>query len=415
MAAPAKPGLEAEPLPSGEGQAGKGRGWLADQPVLIDLRDRGQFLYVLETLQCSLALSRRPSGVALLGVTDGVPTLAACVLPRTMGLAAAGNRLAIATTRELVVFQNEPTLAPLYPEKPDHYDAIFVPRVSYYTAYCDLHDMAFDRNVVLAVNTRYNCVSVIDGYFNFTPLWRPPFVSNFAPDDRCHLNGMAFADRKLQYVTLLARCDEPGGWRERMVDGGLLMEVATGREVAGGLSMPHSPRLIDGKLYVLEGGKGLLLQVDPASGATRLVAKLPGFTHGLAGYRGVLFVGLSKLRQKRGPQGLPIEAEAEELMAGVAAVEPDSGRILGVLEFQTGTDEIFDLQVLPNVRCGEILAPEQWFRRPSIMTIKGGFWEQTLGPSGDPEASDAPPDGREAADPSPAAPAPLSSDAGESA
>ncbi len=44
------------------------------QPALIDLRNRGQFLHVLESLKCSLALSRRPSGVALLGVTDGAPT-----------------------------------------------------------------------------------------------------------------------------------------------------------------------------------------------------------------------------------------------------------------------------------------------------------------------------------------------------
>ncbi|HEX4181843.1 MAG TPA: TIGR03032 family protein [Caulobacteraceae bacterium] len=365
------------------------------QPALINLRDRGQFLHVLETLQCSLALSRRPSGVALLGVSDGVPTLAACLLPRSMGLAVSGDRLAIATTRELLVFQNEPTLAPLWPAKPDHYDAMFVPRVSYYTAYCDLHDMAFDKTIVLAVNTRYNCVSVIDGFFNFTPLWQPPFLSEFTPEDCCHLNGMVFADRKLQYVTMLARCDTPGGWREQMVDGGLLMEVPSGRIVAKGLSMSHSPRLLDGKLYVLEGGKGLILQVDPISGATCTVAKLPGFAHGLAGYGGVLFVGLSKLRQKRGPQGLPIEAKQDELMAGVAAVEAASGRVLGILEFQTGTEEIFDLQVLPGVRRGEILAPEQWFRQPSIMTLKGGFWERELGDSGNPEEADRAEAGRD--------------------
>ena len=346
------------------------------QPALIDLRDRGQFLHVLETLGCSLALSRRPSGVALLGVTDGVPTLAACLLPRSMGLAAAGNRLAIATTRELMIFANVTTLAPLYPKKPDHYDAVFVPRQSYYTGYCDLHDMAFDKNIVLAVNTRWSCISVIDGYFNFTPIWQPPFVTDFTGDDRCHLNGMAFHDGKVRYATALGQTNTPSGWRDGMAEGGILMEVPSGRIVAGNLSMPHSPRIIDGALYVLEGGRGLLLRIDPVSGAREVVAKLPGFTHGLAGYRGVLFVGLSKLRQKRGPQGLPIEAEQDELMAGVAAVEARSGRILGVLEFVTGTDEIFDLQVLPDIRRGEILAPHQWFEQPSIVTMKGGMWEQ---------------------------------------
>jgi hypothetical protein len=64
---------------------------------------------VLEALNCSLALSRRPSGVALLGVTDGRPTLAACLLPRSMGIAVAGNRPAFATTREFpILIQSEP-------------------------------------------------------------------------------------------------------------------------------------------------------------------------------------------------------------------------------------------------------------------------------------------------------------------
>jgi uncharacterized protein (TIGR03032 family) len=349
---------------------------VAAPPALIDLRNRGQFLQVLEALNCSLALSRRPSGVALLGVTDGAPTLAACLLPRSMGMAVEGNRLAIATTRELMVFANAKTLAPLYPKKPDHYDAVFVPRMSYYTAYCDLHDMAFDKNIVLAVNTRFSCLSVIDGYFNFTPIWQPPFVTEFTGDDRCHLNGMAFHDGKVRYTTALGMTNTPSGWRDGMADGGILMEVPSGRIVASGLSMPHSPRVIDGSLYVLEGGRGQLLQVDPSSGATRIIATLPGFTHGLATYRGVLFVGLSKLRQKRGPQGLPIESSGDELVAGVAAIEAGSGRVLGILEFITGVEEIFDVQVLPDIRRGEILAPHQWFEQPSIVTMKGGMWEQ---------------------------------------
>ncbi len=68
-----------------------------DPSPFINLRDTDRFLPVLEALKCSLAISRRPSGVALLGVDNGIPTLSACLLPRSMGLAAAGNRLAIAT------------------------------------------------------------------------------------------------------------------------------------------------------------------------------------------------------------------------------------------------------------------------------------------------------------------------------
>jgi uncharacterized protein (TIGR03032 family) len=342
---------------------------------LINLRDTGRFLQVLETLGCTLAISRRPSGVALLGVENGVPTLSACLLSRSMGLAVTHDRIAIATARELMIFANVRSIAALYPERPNYYDAVFVPRHAFYTGDCDLHDMAFDGQLVLAVNTRYSCICVIDGYFNFTSIWRPPFLDGLTADDRCHLNGMAFHDRKVRFVTALGTTSTPYGWREGMADSGVVMEVPSGRIVASGLSMPHSPRVIDGQLYVLEGGRGQVLRLDAVTGASTVIARLPGFTHGLVAYRGVLFVGLSRLRQKRGPQGLPIEADGE-LMAGVAALDQATGEVLGILHFFNGVEEVFDVQVIPNVRRAEILAPEQWYRTSSVVTMEGGMWEQ---------------------------------------
>ncbi|RKP57824.1 TIGR03032 family protein [Pararobbsia silviterrae] len=342
---------------------------------LINVRDTGRFLSVLEALQCTLAISRRPSGVALLGVENGIPTLSACVLPRSMGLAVTESRLAIATVRELMIFANVSSLAPKYPLRPDYYDAVFVPRISHFTGDLDLHDMAFDKQVVLAVNTRYSCISVIDGYFNFTPIWQPPFVTGFGPDDRCHLNGMAFHEGKVRYATALGHTDEPFGWRKNMAHGGIVMEVPSGRIVAEGLSMPHSPRLIHGALYVLEGGRGHVLKIDPKTGLKTVVTALPGFAHGLAEYGGVLFIGLSKLREKRGPQELPIETQRDRLVAGVAAVDLASGALLGILDFYNGVDEIFDVQVMPGIRRAEILNPQQWAGTPSIVTMRGGFWQ----------------------------------------
>jgi uncharacterized protein (TIGR03032 family) len=227
----------------------------------------------------------------------------------------------------------------------------------------------------LAVNTRYSCICVIDGYFNFTSIWQPPFVTDSLPDDRCHLNGMAFHGGKVRYATALGETDVPFGWRTNMADGGIVMEVPSGRIVARGLSMPHSPRFIGGCLHVLEGGRGQVLQIDPSTGDKRVLATLPGFTHGLAEYGGVLFVGLSKLREKRGPQGLPIERERETLVAGVAAIDAGSGQVLGILQFYNGVHEVFDVQVIPNVLRAEILSPSEWRETPSIATMTSGFWQ----------------------------------------
>jgi uncharacterized protein (TIGR03032 family) len=109
-----------------------------------------------------------------------------------------------------MIFADLKTLAPLYPERSDYYDALFVPRVSYYTGYCDLHDVVFDKQIVLAVNTCFSCLSVIDGYFHFTSIWQPPFVTVFTGDDHCHLNGMSFHDGKVRRATALG---EEKKWR----------------------------------------------------------------------------------------------------------------------------------------------------------------------------------------------------------
>jgi uncharacterized protein (TIGR03032 family) len=180
----------------------------------------------------------------------------------------------------------------------------------------------------------------VDGQYNFTPLWQPPFITELAPEDRCHLNGMAFADGQVRYATMLGVSNEPRGWRDGMADGGVLMEVPSGRAVTRGLSMPHSPRLFGDRLYMLEGGRGELLGVDPVSGETQTIAQLPGFAHGLAEYGGVLFVGTSKLRNSRGPRNLPIETGERDLVAGVTAIDSTNGEILGSIEFLTVIEEV---------------------------------------------------------------------------
>jgi uncharacterized protein (TIGR03032 family) len=185
---------------------------------------------------------------------------------------------------------------------------------------------------------------------------------------------MAVSDGQVRYASMLGMSNEPGGWRDGMAEGGVLMEVPSGRVLTQGLSMPHSPRLSGGRLYVLEGGRGQLLGVDPTSGETHAIAQVPGFAHGLAEYGGVLFVGMSKLRNSRGPRNLPIETDGRDLMAGVAAIDRASGEILGSVEFLSVVEEVYDVQVMPDMLRPEIRDPIKWFETMSIVTPNGGFW-----------------------------------------
>src|SRR5262249_2106937 len=146
------------------------------------------------------------------------------------------------------------------------------------------------------VNTLFSCLCAPHASYSFAPRWRPPFVSALVAEDRCHLNGLAVADGQARYVTALAETDSARGWRPVKVGGGRVIAVASRATIARGLTMPHSPRLVGGRLLVLHSGLGRLVTVDPASGRLETVADLPGYTRGLAIHGSLAFVGLSKVR-----------------------------------------------------------------------------------------------------------------------
>jgi len=68
-----------------------------------------------------------------------------------------------------------------------------------------------------------------------------------------------------------------------------------------------------------------------------------------------LFVGLSKPRYKRFEGGVPLAGRRDQLKCGVAAVDLTGGRVVGLLEFETAVEEIFDVQLLANLRFPEVM------------------------------------------------------------
>lgn len=113
--------------------------------------------------------------------------------------------------------------------------------------------MAWGRNdESWAVNTRFSCLCTLDRSTSFTPRWRPPFVAQLEPTDRCHLNGLAMVDGRPKYVAALGETYASAGWRADKAKGGIVMDVASGEVIARGLSMPHSPRWYAGRLWVCE-------------------------------------------------------------------------------------------------------------------------------------------------------------------
>ena len=66
--------------------------------------------------------------------------------------------------------------------------------------------------------------------------------------------------------------------------------------IATGLSMPHSPRFYQGKLWLLNAGTGYFGYIDQDKGIFEPVTFCPGFLRGLAFVRNYAIVGLSKSR-----------------------------------------------------------------------------------------------------------------------
>jgi uncharacterized protein (TIGR03032 family) len=106
---------------------------------------------------------------------------------------------------------------------------------------------------------------------------------------------------------------------------------------------------------VLESGTGQLAVVDIASGKRQTVVEVPGFARGLAFAGRHAFIGLSKIRTTSAMDGVPLAARRDQLKCGVAVVDLTAGRIVGLLEFQTAVEEVFDVQLLPGLRFPEIV------------------------------------------------------------
>jgi len=143
------------------------------------------------------------------------------------------------------------------------------------------------------------------------------------------------------------------GWRDRRRDGGCLLEVPSGRVMASGLSMPHSPRLYRGRVWLLNSGAGMVGSVDPAGGSFEPLTFCPGYLRGLAFCGDHAVVGLSQPRQDKTFGGLALEGElarrGAEARCGLLVIDLRSGDVAHWLRIEGMVRELYDVAVLPGV------------------------------------------------------------------
>ena len=267
---------------------------------------------------------------------------------RAMGLWADGQRLWMSTQFQLWRMENLLRPGESYRE----HDRLFVPKEGITTADLDIHDVAVDeRGRLVFAATGFNCLGTTDERYSFAPLWRPPFISALAAEDRCHLNGMAMEAGRVRYVTAVSTSDAREGWRERRGDGGVVLDVPSGKVVASGFSMPHSPRVHGGELWVLDSGTGQIGQV--ARGKFEPLAFCPGYLRGLALVGNFAVAGLSKARERSTFGGLALDGELErhgqEAQCGIQIIDTRTGELAHWVRFEGMVTELYDVALLPGV------------------------------------------------------------------
>lgn len=270
-------------------------------------------------------------------------------MEKPMGIALQDTHLAVGSAYQVAHYYNMPDAAPKI-EPLNTHDACYLPREMHITGNVDIHEMAFTQDKELwLVNTKMSCLCTLSPEHSVIPRWRPPFISAYDLSDRCHLNGLAMRDGEPRYVSALGTTDTSAGWRKDKAAGGMLMDIRDNRMVASGLSMPHSPRWYQDKLWVLESGAGSLATVDIETGILTTIVELPGFTRGLDFIGRYAIIGLSQVRETAVFAGLPLTERCDKRQCGVYIIDIIEKQVVAYVVFSGDVQEIFSVQILPSL------------------------------------------------------------------
>ena len=250
--------------------------------------------------------------------------------------------------------------------KPDttnvgEFDACFIPQSAYFSNDCDSHDLCVDSTGnVYYVSATFCCICQPSETHSFKVFWKPSWISKITSEDRCHLNGMCCRDGKPRYVTAVSLSDSKGAWRNHRVGKGVVYDIVEDKLACTGLSMPHSPRFFNNKLWVLDAGTGWLGYVDFEKKELKKTLWLPGYLRGMS-FVGdkYMVVGSSESRHEGTFQGLPLGEELKkrglEAICGFFVIDMKTWVIVHTFQFHGKSNEIYDVVAVEGVKRGQLI------------------------------------------------------------
>lgn len=339
------------------------------------------FPKVLQRLKCTLFYSTYQAGKVIMISSQNGETITkyAKNFKRPMGIAISddGEQLAIASRSEVSLFSSDKTLSYTFPDAPKKYSHLYIPQSKFYTGIVDTHEIGWHQGELLITNTIFSCISSMSHQHHFDLHWKPDFITELAPEDRCHLNGVAFVNDRAKYVTMFAISDEEKGWRKKGYDSGVLMDVDTGTVLIDNLAMPHSPVFHENKIYFLQSALGHVMCYDIASGNTEKLAEYNTFIRGMEVVDDLLFIGLSKIRPGSSFfSDLPLKAE--DSFSGIRVLDRKTGKEIAGLTYTHVIDEIFSVRVKKGIQSPALLTENDESFNKGIDTPQSkNYWLKT--------------------------------------
>jgi uncharacterized protein (TIGR03032 family) len=326
-------------------------------PVMLRYRTSGSWWEYLESASITLLVTREYEHLVLaLSVVAGKPIVSYLPLPHPSGMAVDRRRnvVHVASTRNPNQIHDLAPVDDLLPRLDMKSRRITGPTLmpvrarmlpgSLYT-----HDLAFVGDQLHANASGHNAVvRIVEHGFEYA--WWPRCVDTrsgvLVERNHLQLNSIA-AGRSLATSYFSASSDRVSRRRPGHADfpvdrRGVVFSGATREPIAFGLTRPHSARLREGRIWVLNSGYGQYGEI--AAGAFHSVATLPGWTRGLCFHRRVAFVGTSRVlpRFHQYAPGLRID----RAVCGVHAIDIDSGGVMGSLTWPHG-NQIFAVDWVP--------------------------------------------------------------------
>ncbi len=156
------------------------------------------------------------------------------------------------------------------------------------------------------------------------------------------------------YVTAVSEGDVMDGWRDFRRDGGVVIDIAADEVILRGLSMPHSPRWHQGRLWLHNSGTGEFGWLDFGAARFEPVCFLPGYLRGLDFVGDYAVVGLSKPRENKEFNGLQLQdrmvAKKATPRCAIVVIDLRSGDAVHWLRMDGAVSELYDVSILRGCR-----------------------------------------------------------------